>query len=203
PWPLAAEATRPSATPSGCPALAHDHVYSLPELIDLAESNNPDTRIGWQRARQAALAVGIPMAGYFPLVQALTLVGYQHTIFPVPNLSKSILGANPSALLPTISFPLPMLPQPSGSVGVDTFQVLPFVLVNLEVFNLGRAAEVRSAKNLSTAANASFTAEHEKVIFEVARAYFRLNAARTQVAGSRDALDRTRAIAKPAEAPFA
>jgi len=203
PWPLAAEAARPSAMPPGSPPVAPDHVYSLPELIDLAESNNPDTRIGWQRARQAALAVGIPMAGYFPLVQALTLVAYQHTIFPVQNLSQALLGANPSPLLPTISFPLPMLPQPSGSVGVDTFQVLPFVLVNLEVFNLGRAAEVRAAKSSSTAANALFTSEHEKVIFEVARAYFRLNAARTQVAVSRDALDRTRATAKAAEARFA
>jgi outer membrane protein TolC len=189
--------------PPGSVPVVHDHVYTLPELIDLAESNNPDTRIGWQRARQAALAVGIPMAGYFPIVQAVTLVAYQHTIFPAPNLSQALIGANPSALLPALSFPLPMLPQPSGSIGIDTFQVLPFLLVNLQVFNLGRAAEVRAAKNQSTAANALFTAEHEKVIFDVARAYFRLNAARTQVAVSREALDRTRAIAKAAEARFA
>jgi outer membrane protein len=203
PWPLAAEAARPSEMPPGSPPVMQGHVYTLPELIDLAESNNPDTRIGWQRARQAAVAVGIPMAGYFPSVQAIVFAAYQHTIFPVPNLSQSFLGANPSPLLPTVSFPLRMLPQPSGSVGIDTFQVLPFVLVNLEVLNLGRAAEVRAAKNLSTAANALFTAEHEKVIFEVARAYFRLNAARAQVAASRDALDRTRETAKAAEARFA
>src|SRR5262249_53108402 len=177
-------------------------------VMDLAESTNPDTRIGWQRARQAALAVGIPMAGYFPLIHALTFVAYQHTIFPVPNLNlgsnlnQTLIGANPSPLLPTVSFPLPMLPQQSGSIGIDTFQVLPFVLVNLEIFNLGRASEVRAAKNLSLAANALFTAEHEKVIVEVARAYFRLNAARTQVAVSRDALERTRAIANSAEARF-
>jgi outer membrane protein TolC len=47
-----------------------------------------------------------------------------------------------------------------------------------------------------------FTAEQERVIFEVARAYFRLNAARTQVAVSRDALDRTRPVAKAADARF-
>jgi outer membrane protein TolC len=199
PWPLTAEAARPSEV---TPAVAHDHVYTLEELIDLAESNNPDTRIGWERARQAALAVGIPMAGYFPHLQALTLVGYQHTSFPVPNLGQSLLGANLSPLLPTISFRLPTLALP-GPVGVDTWQVLPFVLATLELFNLGRAAEVSAAKNQSTAANALFTAAHQKVILEVARAYFRLNAARAQVAVNLDALDRTRAIAGAAEARFA
>ena len=33
--------------------------YTLPELVDIAESNNPVTRAAWQRARQAALAVGV------------------------------------------------------------------------------------------------------------------------------------------------
>src|SRR5882724_3762043 len=34
-------------------------VYALPELIDLAESSNPSTRIAWNDARKAALAAGI------------------------------------------------------------------------------------------------------------------------------------------------
>jgi outer membrane protein TolC len=200
PWPLGTEAVRRTVAPSGAAPIAPDHLCTLPELIDLAESNNPDTRIGWQKARQAALAVGIPMAGYFPTVEALTLVGYQHTIFPAPNLSNATIGVNPFQVLPNISFKAPALP--SGSVGVDTFQVLPFVLVTQEVLNVARIAEVHAAEHTSTAANAAFTAEHEKVIFEVARAYFRLNAARTQVAVSRDSLERTRAIAKAAEARF-
>ncbi len=202
PWPLARENARPSEAPPGAPPVAPNHVYSLAELIDLAESINPDTRIGWQKARQAALAVGVPMAGYFPRVEALALVAYQHTIFPSPNLGQALIGANQSPLLPTISFPLPPA-KPSGSIDTDTWQVLPFLFVNVELINLPRASEVSAAKNQSTSANALFTAAHEKVIFEVARAYFRLNAARTQVAVSRDALERTRAIARAAEARFA
>src|SRR5262249_6808369 len=80
--------------------------------------------------------------------------------------------------------------------------VLPFVLATLELFNLSRPSEVAAAKNQSTAANALFTAAHEKVILDVARAYFRLNAARAQVAVNRDALERTRATARAAEARF-
>ena len=36
-----------------------DRVYSLPELIDLAESHNPETRVGWENARAQAAALGI------------------------------------------------------------------------------------------------------------------------------------------------
>ena len=40
-------------------ALEAAHAYTLPELIDLAESANPLTRIAWNDARNAALAVGL------------------------------------------------------------------------------------------------------------------------------------------------
>src|SRR5215475_1137184 len=202
PWPLPAEAPGPSGTPAGSPAVARDRIYSLPELIDLAESTHPDTRIGWERARQAALGIGIAMAGYFPIISALTVIGYQHTFFPAPHLPGSTLGVNPFQILPSINFPVPEMPQLPGRIGVSTWQVLPFLNLRWEVFNLSRASDVRAAENLSVAANALFTAEHERVIFEVARAFFRLNAARAQVAVSRDALERTRTIATAAEARY-
>src|SRR5947207_2260234 len=34
-----------------------EKVYELAELIDIAERTNPQTRIAWERARQAAAAV--------------------------------------------------------------------------------------------------------------------------------------------------
>ncbi|HEX7942604.1 MAG TPA: TolC family protein [Gemmatimonadaceae bacterium] len=174
----------------------------MPELIDLAESTHPDTRIGWERARQAALGIGVTMAGYFPIISALTVIGYQHTFFPVPHLPGSTLGINPFQILPNINFPMPEMPQLSGRIGVDTWQVLPFLSLRWEVFNLSRASDVRAAESLSAAANALFTAEHERVIFEIVCAFFRLNAARAQVAVSRDALERTRTIARAAEARY-
>ncbi len=33
-------------------------IYGLAELIDIAERNNPDTRVAWERARQAAAIRG-------------------------------------------------------------------------------------------------------------------------------------------------
>jgi outer membrane protein TolC len=45
-------------------------VYSLAELIDIAERNNPETRVAWERARQAAAAVGLSESAYYPFLAA-------------------------------------------------------------------------------------------------------------------------------------
>ena len=48
------------------PAIDPTHTYSLAELIDLAQISNPETRVAWEHARQAALAVGIAKRCIFP-----------------------------------------------------------------------------------------------------------------------------------------
>jgi outer membrane protein len=40
-------------------AIDPSKTYSLPELIDLAESHNPETRFAWERARAQAADLGI------------------------------------------------------------------------------------------------------------------------------------------------
>src|SRR5215469_3120734 len=49
-------------------ALDPRHQYSLAELIDIGERNNPQTRIAWERARQSANLLGIEKSGYYPLL---------------------------------------------------------------------------------------------------------------------------------------
>ena len=44
--------------------------YDLAELIDLAQRSNPETRDAWERARKAALAVGLVESAYLPQVSA-------------------------------------------------------------------------------------------------------------------------------------
>src|SRR6516165_7133687 len=41
------------------PAIDPRKTYNLAELIDIAERSNPETRVAWERARQAAAAVGL------------------------------------------------------------------------------------------------------------------------------------------------
>ena len=70
-------------SPSG---IDTSHVYSLVELIDIAQSRNPSTRVAWEQARQAAIGVGIARAAYLPALTASALVGYQRLVAPFPEL---------------------------------------------------------------------------------------------------------------------
>src|SRR6516165_9248474 len=59
--------------------------YSLVELIDIAERVNPETRVTWEAARQAAIAVGLVESEYFPVLTLSALGGYQSEAFPAPQ----------------------------------------------------------------------------------------------------------------------
>src|ERR1700737_425021 len=43
-----------------------NHVYSLVELIDIAQRRNPATRVAWEQARQGAIHGGLSRAPYLP-----------------------------------------------------------------------------------------------------------------------------------------
>jgi outer membrane protein len=47
--------------------------YSLAELVDLAEAQNPETRVAWERARAQAAALGVARSELYPTVAAAAL----------------------------------------------------------------------------------------------------------------------------------
>src|SRR5277367_330328 len=47
-----------------------EHVYSLGELIDIAESNSPATQAAWNRAKVTAASVGIAKSELYPTIIA-------------------------------------------------------------------------------------------------------------------------------------
>jgi len=49
--------------------------YTLSELIDLAESHNPETRVAWERARAQAAAWGVARSELYPTLAAAALAG--------------------------------------------------------------------------------------------------------------------------------
>src|SRR4029077_19978347 len=73
-------------------------IYGLAELIDIAERNNPDTRVAWERARQAAAAVGLSESAYYPFLVASAAAGYDRAFIPFPTLAfnEKKLLMNPS-----------------------------------------------------------------------------------------------------------
>jgi len=52
-------------------------IYTFPELIDLAQRNNPETRVAWERACMAAAGVGLSESLYYPYLAASAGAGYE------------------------------------------------------------------------------------------------------------------------------
>ena len=59
--------------------------YNLVELIDIAQRLNPETRVAWDSARQAPIAVGLVESEDFPVLTLSALGGYQSEAFPAPQ----------------------------------------------------------------------------------------------------------------------
>jgi outer membrane protein len=122
--------------------------YSLAELVDLAERNNPATRIAWNDARRAALAAGIAESAFLPKVTATAIGGVQ-----AQNGSSSGLG-------PTLGNS-----TASGTISAVSLQWL--------LFDFGeRAAVVDAAKQASVISNIAFTAVHQQLIHRVTIAFY-------------------------------
>jgi outer membrane protein len=157
-----------------------DHVYSLVELIDIAQRRNPATRVAWEQARQAAINVGIARAAYLPALTASAVVGWEHVVFP---------------------FPSNLVPQ--GFITFNAQEVYPQLTVKYLLLDFGgRAAAVEAAGQLLIASNVAFTATHQQLIFNVARAYFTLDGADAAVRAARQGLANAQVVQQSAEALF-
>jgi len=157
-----------------------NHVYSLVELIDIAQRRNPATRVAWEQARQAAINVGIARAAYLPALTASAVAGWEHFVTP---------------------FPSNLVPQ--GFIIFNAQELIPQLAVNYLLLDFGgRAAAVEAAGQLSIAGNVAFTAAHQQLIFNVARAYFTLDGADAAVRAARQGLADAQVVQQSAEALF-
>jgi outer membrane protein len=157
-----------------------NHIYSLVELIDIAQRRNPATRVAWEQARQAAINVGIARAAYLPALTASAVAGWEHFVLP---------------------FPSNLVPQ--GFIVYNAQEVLPQLTVNYLLLDFGgRAAAVEAAGQISIAGNVAFTAAHQQLIFNVARAYFTLDGADAAVRAARQGLADAQVVQQSAEALF-
>src|SRR4029453_19268267 len=86
-----------------------EKTYELPELIDIAQRTNPETRVAWERGRQGAGARGRAEGTYYPLLAASATGGAAHLALPFPanlipgGLPKGYLTANTQLVLPIVS----------------------------------------------------------------------------------------------------
>lgn len=152
--------------------------YSLVELIDLAERVNPETRVAWEAARQAAIGVGLVESEYFPVLTLSALGGYQSEAFPAP---KDV--------------------APSGFFRANLNQVLPTLNLRWLLLDFGRRGNAwDAAKERLLAANLGFNRKHQEIIFNVQRAFLGLTSLRGKIAVAQSAVDSARAVRESAEA---
>ena len=50
-----------------------ERIYTLAELIDLAEQHNPETRVAWEDAKSKTAALGIARSTLYPTMSAVAL----------------------------------------------------------------------------------------------------------------------------------
>ncbi len=137
-----------------------EHIYTLSELADIAQRNNPKTRVAWEQARAAAAGVGVAESAYYPELTLLTAAGYEH-----------------------VPMPLPQNIFPKGYFYSDMAVIRPELQMDWVLWDFGRReASVKSAREQSMAQNFAFNAMHQEVLFSVCRAYYKLISIRSALA---------------------
>ncbi len=149
-----------------------EKTYSLPELIDLAESQNPETRVAWERARAQAAALGVARSELYPTVAAAALAGVDRDqAYLADRFFRHTVG---------------------------DFQVV--LNLNYTIFDFGaRAGRISSAKAEALAANFAFNDTHRSVIYRVEQAYYQLLNASGQEEAARANLSNAQAVQQAAE----
>jgi outer membrane protein len=147
--------------------------YSLAELIDFAESHNPQTRVSWERAIAQGEALGIARSELFPLLSAAVISGVQREEVPLGTQFYRF----------TI---------PSVQASLD---------LSYTIFDFGaRRGRIDAERARLLAANFAFNDLHRTLIFQVQQAYYRLLNAAGQEAAARASLANSEQVQQAAEA---
>ncbi len=145
-------------------AIQPRRVYDLPNLIDLAQQANPETRAAWQATRAAAARLGIAEGAYLPTLGAIGMASYAH----LPDYDKM------------------------GPFLVRTGVLEPLLRLDRLLLDFGRrTADLDDATQTLLAANLQFNGKQQSVIFAVQKAYFALDASRARVTARETALKAT------------
>ena len=146
--------------------------YSLAELVDFAERNNPDTRVAWEGAKARGAALHIAQSELYPALAgvALSTVGREDVLF-----GNSFVRQTAAAFGPGLG-------------------------LNYILFDFGaRAGRIATARAELAAANFAFNDTHRRIIFQVADTYYRLLNAVGQVDAAEASLLNAKTVQEAAE----
>ena len=146
--------------------------YSLPDLINLAETQNPETREAWEKARAQSATLGIAKSEVYPTLAA-----------------TAVAEINRREAFSHVSFYRQTVADTEGGLALS-----------YTVFDFGaRAGRISAAKADALAANFAFNDTHRQVIFEVEEAYYGLLDAEGQIRAAVASLTNALAVRQAAE----
>jgi outer membrane protein TolC len=129
------------------PVLDPAKIYTLAELVNVAEQNNPETRVAWENAKAKSADLGIAQSTLYPTLAAAALA----------ESTRLDIFFGESFMRQT----------------VETFS--PVFVLNYIIFDFGRRSqEISISRSDLLAANFQFNDAHRRVIFQVMQAYYRL-----------------------------
>jgi outer membrane protein TolC len=147
-------------------------VYTLAELIDLAEQHNPETRVSWQEAKARAESLGIARSAFYPTLTAVALAA---TVRQAALIGEYFHRQTEGLFIPTLH-------------------------VDYLIFDFGgRSGAVDIAKANLLIANLAFNDTHRQLIFKVSAAYYRLLNAMGQREAAAASLKNAQAIEQDAQ----
>jgi outer membrane protein len=170
-------------------------IYGLAELIDIAERNNPETRIAWERARQAAAAVGLSESAYYPFIVASAAAGYDRAFIPFPtlNVNEKKLITNPSLNDVKITG--------GGSLVTEAKVYRGELSAKWLLLDFGeRSATVAAARERLMMANVGFNGTHQKIVFQVTDRFYKLGTAHQKVLVARSSLEAAQTVEQAVQA---
>jgi outer membrane protein TolC len=149
-----------------------DRVYTLWELIDIAESHNPETRVAWENARTGAAALGIARSELYPTLVSLAQLGVDRVEIPFGT----------QFFRQTI---------PGFEVALE---------LNYTIFDFGaRRGRISAESAKLLIANFVFNDVHRRIIYQLQQAYYRLLNAFGQEAAVRSSLANAQTVQQSAE----
>jgi outer membrane protein len=175
PSPAPVEDQTQAPTTAAAPSIPADLLaaaanWGLPDLVDLALRNSPQTRIAWAQARSAAADLGSRKGAYYP-----TIVGDLTST----KTKGSAVG---------------------GLFTFETTTYNPFLALNWVLFDFGgRKATVEAARQALIAADFSHNAAIQDVVLEVEQAYYQYLNARVLAEAERAAVKEAEASLDAAE----
>jgi outer membrane protein len=156
-----------SRIPEGTSAIISQEIYSLPELIDIAETHNPETRVVWERAKQQAAQLGIAHSALYPLLTASALLEQsRHRVL----FGTAFFRQDLTIIQPTLSL---------------FYTILDFG---------SRQASIDAAKANLLAADFLFNETHQRIIFQVTAAYYQLLSAQGQISAAEATLTNSQTV---------